>query len=285
MTITNHMNLPQAIVDACQTEQHNRPGEYSITTLLQGTKQIVLTARHWDELSEDAADSIWKIFGTAVHSVLENSGSEGFQEERLTVDLDGVKVTGRLDLYDMANGIIHDYKTASVWKIIYADFSDWKQQGVGYGWLLAKSGLPVKGAQFTAILKDHKKSEARRGGDYPKSPVSVYKFAITDSDIYDFERFVREKIADIIKAESLPDDDIAPCTAAERWAKETTYAVMKPGRKTAVKVCATELEATNLSLETPGGYVETRPGDSVKCRDYCAVCDHCNFYKAFVKGE
>jgi hypothetical protein len=285
MKITNRMNLPSAIVAACQTDQHNKAGNYSITTLLKGTKEIVLTARHWDELEEDAADSIWKIFGSAVHSVLESNGKDGFAEERMTLEFNGVTITGTIDLYDMARGVIEDYKTASVWKIIVGDFKDWHQQGVGYAWLARNNGLAANACRFTALLKDHKKGEARRDSKYPQSPVTVYEFPVTDADIYDFERFVREKIADIIAANAMPDDEIAPCTAAERWEKETVYAVMKAGRKSSLKNFTDKVEAEKFAADNPGTFIETRPGDSVKCREYCSVCEHCHFYKNMIQEE
>ncbi len=65
------------------------------------------------------------------------------------------------------------------------------------------------------------------------------------------------------------------CTPAERWAKPTIYAVRKPGRKTALRVLDTETAARELAAATPNGYVEIRPGESVRCADYCAVAEFC----------
>jgi hypothetical protein len=50
--------------------------------------------------------------------------------------IDGITVTGRIDNYDMQNGTIRDYKTASVHKVKFNDFNDWYLHGMIYAWLL-----------------------------------------------------------------------------------------------------------------------------------------------------
>lgn len=286
MTITNHMNLPQAFVDACQTEQHCKPGEYSVTTLLNGTKNILLTARHWDEMEEDAADAFYKILGSAMHSILEKSNTEGFAEEAVSFDFEGVKIVGHIDLYQLNEGIVTDYKSASVWKVILKDFADWYKQGAGYAWLLHNMKLPIKKVRFIAGLKDHSKSEAMKKSDYPQKPVFLYEFQISEADIYAFERFVREKVRDIKNAEKLADDDIQPCTADERWEQPTKYAVMKEGRKSAVKLHEKKEDAEKQISELPKGhYLEIRQGVSTKCLSYCNCRQFCNFYKSIKENK
>lgn len=286
MTITNHLGLPQAFVDACQTEQHCKPGEYSITTLLNGTKQILLTARHWDEMEEDAADSFYKILGSAIHLILQRANKDAFAEEEVSFDFEGVRIVGHIDLYDLLAGKVIDYKSASVWKVILKDYADWYKQGAGYAWLLHKMKLPCKSVQFIAGLKDHSKSDAMKKADYPRSPVVIYEFGISEMDIYTFERFAREKIRDIKLAEKLIDDDIPPCSADERWEKPTVYAVMKEGRKSAVKLLDKKEDAELMIDNLPKGhYLETRIGVSTRCLHYCSVCKFCNFYKENVMNN
>ena len=66
MKITNVMGLPEALVRAVEVQRHNQPGRISVTTLLKGTKEIVLTDRHWNDIEVDVADLVNVIFGTAV---------------------------------------------------------------------------------------------------------------------------------------------------------------------------------------------------------------------------
>ena len=150
----------------------------------------------------------------------------------------------------MINGIVEDYKTASIWKVIYQSFDDYKKQGLIYLWLLKSEKLPAKKMKFYSLLKDYSKSKARFDANYPKSPVHVYEYIPSDSDLKEIDDFIRSKVAMLKKYINVADDDIPPCTAEERWASDNKYAVMKTGRKSAVKVrdSKQEAEKNNYSL-------------------------------------
>jgi hypothetical protein len=285
MTITNKLNLPEGIVKAVDTEPHNKSEkDLSATTLLKGIKEIILTWRHWDELTDDAADRIWAVFGTAVHSVLETEGKDDFAEIKLAAGVGEVTVTGQIDNYDMATATVTDYKTASVYKVMVGDFEDWRMQGLIYSWLLVENGFKIDNCRFIALLKDHSKSKARNDRSYPQSPALAYEFPVTAKDIFNAEKYVIERVTEYLKYLDKPDDEIPPCTDKERWASETTYAVKKPGRKTAVRVLPGKAEADRMASELGAGhYVETRPGVSKKCAEYCVCCEFCNFYNNIVK--
>lgn len=287
MKITNVNNLPQSLVNATSVEEHNKPGCISATTLLKGVKQIILEHRHWDELEDDVSNRCWSLFGTAVHKLLEESNPNAFTEEHFEFDVGGKTVTGQVDLYDMEEKCITDYKTASVWKIVFKSFDDWKRQGLIYAWLLRHEGLEVKRCRFIAMLRDWSASEAKKKPEYPQSQIYEYTFDVTKTDLTEIGMFITKKIEDITNAEKLSDNDIPPCSEEERWAKPTTYAVMKEGRKTALKVCNTLGEANTYKSNAGAGcYVEVRPGSSPRCENYCLCCNHCNFYKEnILKGE
>ena len=280
MKVTNRLHLPDALVNAVSVERHNKPGQYSATTLNKGTKEIVLQERHWDEFEVDAADNVWAVFGTAVHAVLEKHNDGNFHEERFDVAVGDSRVTGVVDSYDMERGTIADWKTASVYKVMKGDFADWYRQGMTYAWLLKQSGLDVRRCRFIALLKDHSKSKARFDAGYPQSPVFVYEFEITPEELEQTGERIASKVAEIEDAEKLADDDIAPCTAEERWCDGDKYAVMKNGRKTAVRVFDTLPDADRCAGELGSGhYVENRPAVSRKCADYCLCKDFCDFHK------
>lgn len=286
MQVTNKLHLPAAFVHAVSTERHNAPGCYSATTLNKGAKEIVLTDRHYDEIEIDAADNVWAVWGTAVHSIFENEKDDNFHEESFKVAVGNSYVTGKVDSYDMTNGIIYDWKTASTWKIQFNDFTNWHAQGMTYAWLLTKSGLEVKKCRFVALLKDHSKSKAKHDASYPQSPAYIYEFAVTPEELAKAEARIVAKVKEIENAYKLGDDDIEPCTADERWADGEKWAVMKNGRKTAIKLFDNEADAEAYAGELGNShYVEHRPAVSRKCADYCTCCDYCNFYKSMNKGE
>lgn len=286
MKVTNKLNLPAAFVNAVSTARHNAAGCFSATTLNKGAKEIILTDRHFDEITVDAADSVWAVWGTAVHALLESQPDNNFHEEYFKVPVSNSFVTGQVDSYDMENGVINDWKTASVWKVQFNDFSDWRRQGLTYAWLLQQSGLEVKKCRFVALLKDHSKTKAKNDSSYPQSPVFIYEFDVTAADMEETAARILTKVQEIESAYKLDDDAIEPCSAEERWADGEKWAVMKNGRKTAVKVFDNQLDADAMAGELGNShYVEHRPAISRKCGDYCKCKDFCNFYKAMNKGE
>lgn len=278
MKTTNNQGLPQAFVEAVTVKRHNKLGCYSATTLLKGACEAILEKRHFDEIEVDAADSIWTVFGSAVHAIFEKQQDSSFKEEYFEVQVTkDSKVTGRVDCYDLENEILYDWKTASVWKVQFNDFSDWDKQGLIYAWLMKQNGLKVKEIKFVALLKDHSKSKARKDFEYPQKPVVVHTVKATDEALKEIEAFINMKVRQFEVAETLVDEKLTPCTKEERWATDDKWAIMKAGRKTALKLCDSEEEAMTVKAEKGGDYIEHRPGESKKCEDYCNVCQWCPF--------
>lgn len=280
MQITNVLGLPQALVDACDTKIHNEEGTVSATTLKSGVREILLTKRHWDEMTDDVADRIFVLFGAAVHALLERESPDTFVEERFEKQIGKYKVTGRLDCYDMKQKIIFDYKTATTWKYKFADFSDWKFQGLVYAWLLKQEGLEVKECRFVAMFKDFSKTKAKTEAGYPSKPTYVYKFDVTQSDLEEIEKKIIAKVQELEVSENLSDEELPLCSDEERWAKPPKFAVMKTGRKTAVKLCDDRKMAEQY-IEAVGGdlYIEERKGSDGKCDGYCGCCEFCSYWK------
>lgn len=286
MKVTNKLHLPEAFVKAVSVERHNKAGCYSATTLNKGTKEIILQERHWDEFTVDASEQVWATFGTAVHAIMEKYEDGNFHEEKFDIAVSKSRVTGVVDSYDMERGIINDWKTASVYKVSKGDFSDWYKQGMTYAWLLKQNGLDVRRCRFIALLKDHSMTKAKTDHTYPQSPVFVYEFEVTPEELEQVGERIAAKVKAIEAAEKQADDDIEPCTAEERWADGEKWAVMKNGRKSAVRVFDTEIDAENCAGELGNShYVEHRPAVNRKCGDYCLCKNFCNFYKSMHKGE
>ena len=290
MTITNKQNLPAGLVKAVSTDRHNLAMCLSATTLLQGLKQIILTDRYWEQLEDDAADRIWAIWGSAVHSLLESEGENDFTEQEMSYKVGDITITGKIDNYylnsEMNSGIISDYKTASVNKIRFNDFSEWHMQGMIYAWLLTRNNFPVERCRFIALLKDHSKTDAMRDRTYPQSPVFVYDFLVTAGDLFKTGNFIRGKVSEYLKYYEAVDDEIPPCLPNERWERPSKYAVMKEGRKNAVRLFDDKISADEKMAELgKGHYIEQRSGGSVKCQSYCICRNFCNYYRENVLGH
>ncbi len=285
MKITNIMGLPQAFVEMAQSDYTPKPKRYSATALLKGTREAILEKRHSDEIEQDVSDMIWLLFGKAVHSILENhqEADNEFKETRLTAEFGEYTLSGIFDLYNAGEMEITDYKTCSVWKVIFGDYTDWKKQLLIYGYMLRKIGFDVKKGKIIAILKDHSKRDAKTKPDYPKLPVQAVKFNFTENDFTEIEQWLIGRFEEIRRCENLSDDELPLCTPEERYNSGDKYAVMKKGRKTALRVLDSMEEAENWMSSNGGDFIVTRPGEDKKCIDYCSVCDFCSHYKSLQK--
>lgn len=286
MIITNKQNLPQAFVELANQEYEVAENEYRVTSLLRGIRETILLRRHNNEIVADVADMVWLLFGTAVHNILEaqQEAESELKEERLKVKVGDYILSGKFDLYCYDKKRITDYKTTSVWKIIYGDYKDWRQQLLIYAWMLRQYGFQCEMGQIVAFLKDHSKQEAKRKADYPLLPVQSVKFSFSERDFQEIEAWLHERFSEIAEAEKLPDDQLPVCTPEERFNSGDKYAVMKKGRKTALRVLDSKEEAEKWMADNKGDYVEIRPGEDKKCLDYCFAREFCSYYQK-LKGE
>ena len=283
MRFTNVLGLPEPFVEAASGDGRHgpRPKTYSVTQMLKGVREVILERRHSDEIEVDVSDRVWAIFGTAVHSILSDAQESDTQLKENKVEIEdprGYKLTGIFDLYDDATGTVTDYKTATVWKVVFDERDDYRTQLLCYCFILRKMGFDARRGQIVALLKDHSKSKARREPDYPRHPVYVKEFDFTDDDFEWCGDFLAERLGELGRCELLPDDELPLCSESERWAKPTKYAVMLKGRKRAVKLYDDRNAADIHAIEI-GGYVEERPGTDGKCPEYCAAAPFCSYYR------
>ena len=293
MKITNKMNLPQPFVSAVEREYTYTPKRYSATSVLKGVREAILQRRHDDEIESDVSEMVWAIFGAAVHSILEGAQETESQikENKIEVEMpNGYELSGIFDLYDDATGTVTDYKTASIWKVKFGEFDDWRQQTLIYCWMLRQIGFDAKRGQIVAMLKDHSKTKAKIG-EHPPLPVFQIGWDFTARDFEEAEQYLLGKFAQIEEAEKLPDDELPICTEAERWTRGESFAVIKRGQKRAKKVFKSEdfgQEAEQRAREYASVIgedfiVEHRPGIDGKCLDYCSAAPFCSHYKRIIE--
>jgi hypothetical protein len=68
------------------------------------------------------------------------------------------------------------------------------------------------------------------------------------------------------------------CTDEDRWKKEDSFAVMKTGRKTAMRVLSTLPEAKQWMTQNGGTHVDIRKGEYTRCENYCNVSTFCPLF-------
>lgn len=300
--MTNNYNLPKALVRAISLDTHRADGDISTTQLLKNPREFWLTARHSEEIEEDAISKLWALFGTASHAIAERGEcAESLVEEYLKAEFNGIKLTGSLDLYE--DGILWDYKTVSVWGVLLLDAQK-KAQFIGqlntYAYMLKKQGMEVKGLRILAIMRDWVSSKAKFDPSYPDFQAQVIEIPLfTEQQQL---QYIFSRIERLMKYKDVPDNELPECTEAYRWAKPSEYAVMKKGRKSAVRLFDSEKMAndyivekfsktekvissdepdynrvigTNIKIDKNYS-VEARKGDLFKRCEYCSGRKFCN---------
>ena len=283
MNITNKFNLPQPFVDLVSGDTYSK-GESDITTtgLAQPPKIAELTRRHGGEITMDASEKVWTMMGTANHYVLEQialRNSERYvTEQRFYLDIDGVKLGGQIDLFDRETETLWDYKVSSVYKAMSDDKLEWTKQANVNKLLCEHNGIHPKKLAILLVCKDWKRKEAEFKADYPKCaileiPLPIWREAETLA--YIKSRINLHNAAKLIEVE----DAIPVCTEEERWAKPTTWAVLKErGAKRAVNGGIYELESEAIAhAKRISGAIEKRDGSNPRCENYCQVRQWCQF--------
>lgn len=287
MIITNKYNLPQALVDFATRKDDTYvrdPQAFGATTLLNGVREIVLKRRHGEEIEQDISDMVWMLFGSAVHKIAESHDTSGESEKdyRLVFE-NGLALRGRVDYYNNTEQAVEDYKTCSVWKVIYQDFEDWRKQGVMYALLLAASGKKVVKLRFHALLKDWKAGDYRlallQNKFYPEHAMWTWEYELQPNDFDEIVKFAGDKLKEVEKALLLTDDELPVCSPSERWNDGDKYAVMKNGRVSALRVLDNREDADTYLREKGGDFIEVKKGVDRKCEDYCLVKEFCQHYK------
>lgn len=273
MNITNHANLPDAIVQAVINDPYNAGDcDISVTRLIGPPQLRILERQHQDDIEEDAADRIWSLVGQIGHGILERAETVAITEERLFAEVEGWTVSGQFDrLVLLPDGTLQDYKFTSVWAVLDGVKPEWEAQLNMLRYLAEVNGYPpIRRLEIVAILRDWSKGKARAGGNYPRMQVKVL-----DVPLWSKGKTSRYMISRVRLHQAAEAGNIPPCTPSERWERPTTYAVKKPGRKSAIRVFEDMERAQALAGQTPNGYVEIRRGESIRCADYCAVRDFC----------
>lgn len=282
-TYTNHYNLPEVLVNALigDGERWFKPRRISVTQLQQPPLIRQLMRRHAHEVEEDVSEYTWRLLGSAVHSVIERAqgvDANAFTEEKLTLEVDGWTISGVSD-YLGDDGILTDFKVTSSWTFVFEGGKakpEWIEQLNLYAHIWRMHGFDINGLRIIAILRDWSKGKAKAGKGYPAIPLKV-----VDVPLWDHAKAqgaLVDRLSLHMRYQDTPIEEIPVCTPEERWAKSDAWAVMKHGRKSAVRVFDNETAAeAMLATQDAKHYIEHRPGEDVRCLDYCPVAKFCPY--------
>lgn len=288
--------MPETIMTVIKTPQYSKgKSNMSVTELLNSPRIVQLKRKHWNDLTEDASSMVWSIFGTAIHNILEHGkGDNHIVEERIHIELDGMHISGAIDLQEVEEDgiIVSDYKTTSAWAAMQ-EKQDWHNQLNSYAYLVeAAKKVPVKKLQIVAIVRDWNRREAQYKEGYPKAPIVAI-----DIPLWPFahrEAYVRDRISLHGDAffEMETDGEMPECTPEEMWERPTSYALKKDGNVRAKSVHDTReaaeaalAAATEKAKKGEKFLIEVREGDRVRCSGFCQVAPYCTQYQEYLSTK
>ena len=290
MILTNKFNLPQTFMNVLDRPTYSKgKAHLSATELINSPRIVQLRKKYDEQITSDVSDMIWSIFGTAIHSVLEQGKDDNhLVEERIHAELDGWHLSGAIDLQRVVeDGIeISDYKTVGVWSVMN-EKKEWEEQLNIYAWLVEKvKGIPVVKLNIVAIVRDWNRRDAGTRQGYPEAPVAVLDIALWSMEKR--EEFIRSRIHEHSEAlfATETNEELPLCTPDQMWEKPTMYAVKKEGASRAKSVHV-ELDDAEVALEKAGkGYqLEIRQGDRTRCSTFCPVSQWCDQYQTYLKEK
>jgi hypothetical protein len=217
MKLTNKYNLPKSIEAWLSQNFYDRKPKskvISATGLLKPVQEILLTEKYADSIETDVSDSIWQLFGSGIHAVLEkidwSKYSNSFQtEERLETKINGWTISGKFDL--ILDNQLNDYKVTSAWtKVFGSREEEWKLQMSIYRWLYYKvhgKTLDII-AKINCIYRDFDAKNVREGYKYPSTPIEIVEISMLSLE--EIEKYITDKLTAI-------ENGIIPCTDAECW--------------------------------------------------------------------
>ena len=290
--LSNNHNLPQWLLDAIEGIQSQYdPGEetdFSVTKLLKPPQIRYLEKQYPDDLVEDPSDNLDSSLGTAWHDSVERflKDKPKYIVERryyIVILVDGVDyiISAQIDLFDRNTRSLSDHKVTSVYKIKDGSSYDWEFQLNFQRFLMENPDSwwrdennnriqndpkRINSLYINGFARDWRKGESGRYPDYPPIKFKEVRIPIWEDETLMEE--VRKKVRDHVRADK---GIVRPCTPEERWQSPSKWALMKKGRKSAVKLYDNEDEAVQEAEKDAKMYVEYRPGVNRRCEKYCPV--------------
>lgn len=277
MKLTNRLNLPAPLFRAIewQQSQHNvEEAALSCTQLIDSPLIVWLWRKFGDQVQEDASERLWPLYGTLAHAVLEQFAGEGEHVETEAIALvDSLRISGHIDLIVLPDGTLQDYKFTSAFTVATAKREgkpEWERQLNVYRYLVenavAGCGLgqlpQIQQLQIVAMLRDWGPRHQQDG----LKPVEVIEVPLWSQE--QVLAYIQERVA--LQREAFLEEAPPICNPQERWTTPTTYAVMKQGRKAALRVSESSKEAEQWMLTNgQGDFIQERPGEDKRCLHYC----------------
>lgn len=231
LKLTNKFGYPATIIKAIENDGYSKgDSEFSATGLIEPPRKRVLTARHKDELTEDADDGIFRLFGHLGHALVERAGTglNTIAEKRFFGVVAGAKISAQIDSLSLeSDGTLIDWKFTTVYgfKRGTAPKREWVAQLNIQNYLVGIHGYVAKSLKIWGVLRDWRPGEKEaserfgtpkeRQGDrfhagYPE------KLGFHDIPMYSkeaAEKFITQRI----EAHRAADKELPLCSQDDNW--------------------------------------------------------------------
>lgn len=213
------------------------------------------------------------------------------------VTVDGVTFTigGKFDL--VADGIVQDYKSTSVYSWISGGRDDeHRLQGSIYRWLDAYR--PRQGhlrritedfMQINYIFTDWSKMMAKANPKYPSKRIEGKTLQLLS--VEDTEAWIVAKLREYMRYKDSPEDQIPECTDEELWRSDPQFKFfLDPAKANTPGARSTKnfdnlADARTFQVEKGGkGAIKIIPGEPKRC-NYCAAFNGCTQKDRLGLGE
>lgn len=192
------------------------PGHYSTTTLTAPTRLSYLLRT--TDYAESPEDAYFRVYGTAIHSVLGDDIDGHLNEVRLSEEGDADLAGGQFDDYNGDLEILSDLKVVGAYaveKVMKAgsvtsgEKLEWALQINRYRQKLERVGLGVKGMAIAMVVRDYNYQHRRKGWGHL---LQIRVNRISDRWLDRYFRAKQQRLDSAHETGYCP-----PCKPDERW--------------------------------------------------------------------
>ena len=277
MKITNKNNYPDYIVKALTTDDYDLDvkdtSKISVNQLISSPYKRRLFIRYYDMIEIDVEDLIESKIGTSIHKAFEIKCEDHIVEQRFEVDIDGIIVSGKPDVYQISKKQLRDIKNIFVGS---KQKESWENQLNVYKFLLKEKGHEVESMFIDGFYRDWRAAK-NVSENYPDCKIKHFEIDLWG---HEYTRgYIKERVALHKKAMQSDIMEIPICTDTERWKSDDVFRLIKKGGKRSLKNFNNKMEAEEFA-EQKG--LEEKDYDIVFEKGKYHACDYCNV-KPFCK--
>lgn len=319
-SLTNHSDFGLVMAvwlahDDYSNGKEEFPGEnvISATALLKPIRRIILEPRlDPSDNIPDVADMISSRFGHAIHDSVEHAWKHGYDRalkrlgyppgmiKKIKINPDTVEdgdvpvyleqrgyreikvqgtkviISGKFD--QVVNGELNDIKTTSAYTYVNGTKEeDYALQGSIYRWIF-QDKITSDFIRIQHIFTDWQRMQAKTNPDYPQSRVVEKRIQLMSLEAT--ERWITDRITQIMRNQGLEEYELPRCTDEELWKTDPVWKYYSdpvkaaeggratknfPNRPAAYNYLATK-QGKGVIIEVPG---------KVKACSYCPVFAIC----------